>query len=220
MGKAAATPSHCFTQRASFPCFLVTHQVHNPALLLTCRFAVRFLICSHFICHIQMCTSNAVSDKELYPTFARTIFGDNSISPSVLAILKYFNWNRVGIISEDAHTWESRGDFLVSYLKSQGKIVSLQEKVKFNWLYKTEIDGEHFQQVLMRMKTKARSMFMTKSRPNVELFMRRTKLSELISLKIRRLAQLRSSERVWIVKHVLSVCFTRIERPEIVSGTT
>lgn len=159
--------------------------------------------------HIQMCTSNAVSDKELYPTFARTIFGDNSISPSVLAILKYFNWNRVGIISEDADTWESRGDFLVSYLKSQGKSVSLQEKVKFHWLYKSETDGEHFQQVLMRMKTKARSMFMTKSRPDVELFIRRTKLSELISLKIRRLAQLRSSERVWIVKHVLSVCFQR-----------
>lgn len=155
---------------------MVTHQVHNPALLLTCSFTVRFFICCHFIWYTQMCTSNAVSDKKLYPTFARTIFGDNSISPSVLAILKYFNWNRVGIISEDAESWESRGDFLASYLKSQGSIVSLQEKVKFHWLYKSETDGEHFQQVLMRMKTKARSTFMRKPiRPNGELFMGRTK---------------------------------------------
>ena len=57
------------------------------------------------------------------------------------------------------------------------------------------------------------------SRPNVELFMRRTKLNELRSWKFRRLAQLSSSEWVWIVQHVLSDFFRRIERLKIVSGT-
>ena len=43
-------------------------------------------------------------------------------------------------------------------------------------------------------------------RPNVELFMRRTKLSESISWKFRLMAQLISSQEwVWIVQHVLSV---------------
>ena len=45
-----------------------------------------------------------------------------------------------------------------------------------------------------------------RTRPNVELFMRRTKPSELNSWKGRRLAQLSSSE------HVLSVCIRRIKR--------
>ena len=48
--------------------------------------------------------------------------------------------------------------------------------------------------------------------PNVELFMRRTKLSELSSWKVPPLAQVSSSEWVSIVQHVLSVCFRRLER--------
>ena len=52
-----------------------------------------------------------------------------------------------------------------------------------------------------------------------QTFMRRTKLSELGSWKSRRLAQSSSSEWVWIVQHVLSVCFRRIECLKIVSGT-
>ena len=56
-------------------------------------------------------------------------------------------------------------------------------------------------------------------RAKLELFLRRTKLSELSSWKVRRLAQLSSSEWVWIVQHVLSVCFRRIERQKIVFGT-
>ena len=54
-------------------------------------------------------------------------------------------------------------------------------------------------------------------KPNVEIFMRRTKLIELTSWKV--LAQLSSCEWVWIVQHVLSVCSRRIERLKIVSGT-
>ena len=104
-----------------------------------------------------MCTSNAVSDKQLYPTFARTIFGDNSLGPSVLAIMEYFKWNLVGIISEDDEGWGLRGNFIASFLKSQGKTVALHEKVKYNWVYNAEENGAHYQEVLQRMKTEARS---------------------------------------------------------------
>ena len=48
--------------------------------------------------------------------------------------------------------------------------------------------------------------FSLRPRPNVELFMRRTKLSESISWKFRLMAQLISSQEwVWIVQHVPSV---------------
>ena len=56
-------------------------------------------------------------------------------------------------------------------------------------------------------------------RLNFELFLRRNKLGELRSWKVRLLAQLSSSEWVWIVQHVLSVCFRRIERLKIVYET-
>ena len=54
-----------------------------------------------------------------------------------------------------------------------------------------------------------------RSRPNVTLFTRRTKLSELCSRKLRRLAHLSSSKWVWIVKYALPVSFRRIERLKI-----
>ena len=55
-------------------------------------------------------------------------------------------------------------------------------------------------------------------RPNVELFMRRTKLIELSSWKVRRLVRLSLSEWVWIVQHS-SAWIRPIERVKIVAGT-
>ena len=53
-----------------------------------------------------------------------------------------------------------------------------------------------------------------------QTFMRWTKLSELSSWKVWRLPQLSWSEWVWIVQHVLPVCFRRIKkRLKIVSRT-
>ena len=106
-----------------------------------------------------MCTSNAVSNKELYPTFARTIFGDNSIAPSVLAMMDYFKWDVVGIISEDDKDWKLRGEFMESYLNSQGKTVAVNKKVRYNWAYTEKDDGGHYQDILRTMKTKARSKY-------------------------------------------------------------
>ena len=65
-----------------------------------------------------------------------------------------------------------------------------------------------------------RSPSNARPRPNVELLMRRTKLSELRPWKGRRLAQLSSSEWVWIVQHVVSVRFRWRECLKIVSHAT
>lgn len=98
-----------------------------------------------------------VSDKQLYPTFARTIFGDNSIGPSVSAIMNYFNWNLVGIISEEEHDWKRRADFLESFLDSVGKTVTMHSRVPYYRLYKEKEHGEQFKEVLSQSKNKARS---------------------------------------------------------------
>ncbi|KAK2571574.1 Resact receptor [Acropora cervicornis] len=104
----------------------------------------------------HLCTSNAVSDKSLYPTFARTIFGDNSIGPSVLALMKYYDWDVVAIISEDRSDWYSRANFLESYLTSQGKTVSSHEKLPHRWFYTRAKDGARYQDILRKMQNKAR----------------------------------------------------------------
>jgi len=105
----------------------------------------------------HLCTSDEVSNKELYPTFARTIFDDNSIAPSVLAILDHFDWNLVGIISENEEGWERRGDFLDSFLKSEGKTVSMHGKVQYVLLYHAKEEySQHYEQVMREMKDKAR----------------------------------------------------------------
>ncbi|XP_059177836.1 speract receptor-like [Physella acuta] len=44
------------------------------------------------------CTASEVSDKSLYPTFARTKPTDSQISETVVSILQHFKWNRVTFI--------------------------------------------------------------------------------------------------------------------------
>ena len=56
--------------------------------------------------------------------------------------------------------------------------------------------------------------------PNLKLFTGRAKLRGLVMKSpTTRLAQLSLSEWVWIVQHVLSVCFRQIECLRIVTGT-
>ena len=42
----------------------------------------------------QKCRDSAVSDKDLYPTFVRTIPSTFKVSKSVISLLKHFSWTR------------------------------------------------------------------------------------------------------------------------------
>jgi guanylate cyclase len=44
---------------------------------------------------LQKCADRKVSDKSLYPTFARTLPASPKVSKSVIALLKYFEWKKV-----------------------------------------------------------------------------------------------------------------------------
>ena len=78
----------------------------------------------------------------------------------MLAILDYFDWNLVGIISENEEGWERRGDSLDSFLKSQGKTVSMHGKVQYYLLYYMSQEySEHYEEVMRQMKNRARSEF-------------------------------------------------------------
>ena len=81
------------------------------------------------------------------------------MGPSVLAVMKNFDWNVVGILSEESGDWYSRASFLESYLKSQGKTVSLHKMLPHNWYYKREKDGARYKDILRKMQGKARSKY-------------------------------------------------------------
>ena len=101
--------------------------------------------------------------------------------------------------------------------------------ISFNYQMLANFSGVEFEQTVPKLKSEIRQFHVAvvqqrqrnvqknvlpvqsccslRPRPNVELFMRQTKLGELSSRKVSRLAQLSSSEWVWVVQHVLSVCF-------------
>ncbi|XP_012940370.1 receptor-type guanylate cyclase Gyc76C [Aplysia californica] len=56
------------------------------------------------------CTDAEVSNRELYPTFARTKPTDSQISASVVSILKLFKWNRVTFIHKQAEEYSITAD--------------------------------------------------------------------------------------------------------------
>ena len=52
-----------------------------------------------FLFIFQKCGNYKVSDKDKYPTFARTYPTDTAITSSLLALLEYYNWTKVSIVT-------------------------------------------------------------------------------------------------------------------------
>ena len=47
-----------------------------------------------------MCMNEGLSEKKIFPTFARTIPPISRLAPQIHALLSHFNWTRVGIITQ------------------------------------------------------------------------------------------------------------------------
>ena len=78
----------------------------------------------------------------------------------------------MGIISEDEEGWKRRADFLVSFLKSEGKTVTMHGTIRYLLAYSEEDDGEHYKEVLRQIKSKSRSKYS---------FSRKSRLHQLLS---------------------------------------
>ncbi|XP_062986284.1 gamma-aminobutyric acid type B receptor subunit 2 isoform X1 [Elgaria multicarinata webbii] len=56
-------------------------------------------------------TTPELADKKKYPYFFRTVPSDNAVNPAILKLLKYFQWKRVGTLTQDIRRFsEVRND--------------------------------------------------------------------------------------------------------------
>ena len=81
-----------------------------------------------------MCTDERLSDKKLFPTFVRTIPPISRLAPPVRALMKHFNWTRVGILSQNTHPW-SQSYVLVNNLRGENLVVSTVQTMVFGVHY-------------------------------------------------------------------------------------
>lgn len=48
-----------------------------------------------------MVTAPGFEDKGRYPNFFRIVPSDNAVHPAVIKFVRHYNWNRVGILTQD-----------------------------------------------------------------------------------------------------------------------
>lgn len=82
-----------------------------------------------------MCTNEKLSEKTLFPTFARTIPPISTLALPVYALMEHFNWSHVAIIIQNNKQW-AQWDALVSSLNQEGvgvsRVLSMQVDVHYN----------------------------------------------------------------------------------------
>ena len=71
-----------------------------------------------FISHI--CKERELTDKELYPMFARTVLGGNALMPSLEEVLVYYKWKSIGMLVETHYLYEGASDDITDSLLADG----------------------------------------------------------------------------------------------------
>lgn len=57
-------------------------------------------------------TTPVLADKKKYPNFFRTVPSDNAVNPAVVKFLNYYNWSRVGTLTQDVQRFSEVSWFL------------------------------------------------------------------------------------------------------------
>ena len=63
-------------------------------------------------------SSPRLSDTKLYPSFVRPVPPDDSISSAVVALMKYFDWKHLAIITQEEDLFTLVSVILLSSLKN------------------------------------------------------------------------------------------------------
>lgn len=61
-------------------------------------------------------TTPVLADKKKYPNFFRTVPSDNAVNPAVVKFLNYYNWSRVGTLTQDVQRFSEVSGRLVCFV--------------------------------------------------------------------------------------------------------
>ena len=82
---------------------------------------------------MQKCRDTVVSDKEKYPTFARTIPSTAKVSTSVISLMQHFAWTSFTLIVGDSVNWRQAAVTLRTLATNNG--INVNDEVSFNEPY-------------------------------------------------------------------------------------
>ena len=104
-----------------------------------------------------MCSDPELSNKRKYPTFARTYPVAKQLTPSLIALLKNFNWHTVALITATGNKFEETRKHIKKKFDKQNIRISYEASVPTVVDYKHDIWNEKFPRILNEIKSKARS---------------------------------------------------------------
>ncbi|KAK3705160.1 hypothetical protein QZH41_003755 [Actinostola sp. cb2023] len=122
----------------------------------TCTTAARSAAAFNMSMISYMCNNPEVSNKKRYPTFARTFAIDTKLTPSLLSLLKYFEWKRVAIIYENVTKWIEMKDTITKRLKEKDITIALQLLMSPAAVYRPQNHSEMYKDILKQIKAEAR----------------------------------------------------------------
>lgn len=122
----------------------------------TCNTSARMAASFNKTMISYMCSNPEVSYKQLYPTFIRTFAIDTKLTPSLLSLLKHFNWKRVAIIYENVTKWIEMKNNMVKRLRAKGITVALELLTHPSARYMPENHTDHYRSILRKIKQEAR----------------------------------------------------------------
>jgi len=105
-----------------------------------------------------MCTDEKLSDKTLYPTFSRTIPPISGLVPPLHALMKHFNWSRVGFIAQTTQRW-SQWNALEKGLRDGGLVVGIVRTMTFGVHYNATSLVPEFEGLLQSTAKESRGRF-------------------------------------------------------------
>ena len=106
-----------------------------------------------------MCKEPELSDKELYPTFARTYPGVKQLTPSLVALLKHFKWNKIALII-DENIFKDTAKNIKKKFSEEHIQISHEESLSFTEVKYHRKQGDSFFPITFRkIKEKARSKY-------------------------------------------------------------
>lgn len=80
-------------------------------------------------------TTPVLADKKKYPNFFRTVPSDNAVNPAVVKFLNYYNWSRVGTLTQDVQRFSEVSSCCLNALTSLGNIVSCTTILKLHTVF-------------------------------------------------------------------------------------